>query len=307
MFLVRQRRFGNTFFLRVLVRLRGGAETVRFRAGVREIEEFSTTSRRAVALADIDGDDAVDIVRVAGTTKGNVVRLYFNDGSGGFLSRRLEDGGTSPEEVALVDFDGDDLPELLTTFSSPPRLTLRRNLGDRQFGEPLALQSAGQPRTVLAEDLDQDGRVDLVILPENDSRPFFLWNQGNEAFERVPFERLPIETVDIDAADFDGDGRRDVVLRDESTIVLLRNRGGRTFEALDRLATGLQLSGPGGRRPRRGSTPRRRGLRLHTAERCDPAEPSGRTDAASSRPARAESRSGQAPVRPSPEVPPRRG
>ncbi|MCZ6794998.1 MAG: VCBS repeat-containing protein, partial [Planctomycetota bacterium] len=118
-FLVRQRRFGNTFFLRVLVRLRGGAETVRFRAGVREIEEFSTTSRRAVALADIDGDDAVDIVRVAGTTKGNVVRLYFNDGSGGFLSRRLEDGGTSPEEVALVDFDGDDLPELLTTFSSP--------------------------------------------------------------------------------------------------------------------------------------------------------------------------------------------
>lgn len=117
----------------------------------------------AVALADLDGDDQVDLVAASGEGS-DIVQVYRGDGLGGFAERsespfRMAPGAT---RIVVGDFDGDgladaavcgwDSPVVHVLFGGPDRL----RVGSVRTG-------AQNPWGMIAVDLNEDGRDDLIV------------------------------------------------------------------------------------------------------------------------------------------------
>jgi hypothetical protein len=174
---------------------------------------------------DLDGDGDIDLaVAVFGYARGQVLWLE-NKGDQRFIPHELLSApGTI--HVPLADFDGDGDLDIATVVSQDEEeLWGFENLGGGEF-KPRRLWftvnhdlgSAG----LLADDLDGDGDVDL-ILPVGDNlevthsypQPYHgcLWfeNEGNWKFTQHRIGDLG-GTYAAAVGDLDGDGDRDVVL-----------------------------------------------------------------------------------------------
>src|SRR5262249_31471521 len=118
---------------------------------------YSTLELRDVATGDVDGDGDTDIVA---SSYGSFV-VFFNDGQGGFAKQVQVSAGSglSVQGLALVDLNGD---QLLDVVLSSKNFLVFLNQGGGTFGPPSAYPSSGNLQAVAAEDLDGDGRVDLV-------------------------------------------------------------------------------------------------------------------------------------------------
>ena len=163
---------------------------------------FRATAGRSWALVDLDGDGRPDLVWTGDPASGAVFgngaaphwQVYRNEGTG-FAAAPfrwsvpaaddLAQGyaATSGRTYALVDLDGDHLPDLVITAAaatgdvlgngSSPRWSVHRNLGDRFASDPAAWPvpaASSLDRGFFAVgdvgwallDFDGDERVDLV-------------------------------------------------------------------------------------------------------------------------------------------------
>ena len=175
------------------------------------------------AAGDIDGDGDVDIL-AANVSNADIELPYLliNDGQGGFLANW----------------------QLLPNYN---------------YGSPdLGKADRVEPESVLLEDMDGDGHVDLVTVPR--ARPISLewvggiaWNDGSGDFsvaERLvilpsagipPNEGNPIPTSSTDPviADIDNDGDKDLLIvwnpedsgnpQSKGSLQVLINHGRRVF------------------------------------------------------------------------------
>ncbi len=172
--------------------------------------------------ADLDGDGREEVV--AGTTGGQILVLR-PDGST-LWSREVEGWVTA---LAASDLDGNGPPEILATtqtqrfWPSSGRLLAFRANGDPLFDEELP----GFSHTVLATDLDGDGRPEIVAgetggrilaLRANDRSVLFRHEAGEPAMSLL-------------AIDLDGDGRRELLAGLHSGgILALESDGSRRFQ-----------------------------------------------------------------------------
>jgi len=126
----------------------------------------------ALAVGDVDGDGAPDIVCGNGRLGGEQTRLYHNDGTGHFTdvtSTALPAVLCETHAVALIDFDGDGALDLVLGNASGPggaQNLLWLNDGHGHFTPaPPGMLPVANDRTtcLLAVDLDGDGRPELVV------------------------------------------------------------------------------------------------------------------------------------------------
>lgn len=205
-----------------------------------------------VQPGDFDGDGDLDLaVAVFGYNRGQLLWLE-NRGAGRFRDHELH-SAPGIIHVPVADFDGDGDPDIAAVVTQDEEeLWGFENLGGGRFrGRRLwfthnfDLGGAG----LLAEDLDQDGDIDLV-LPAGDNLEDFdpfpqpyhgcLWfeNTGGWSFTRKRISDFG-GTYAAATRDMDNDGDVDVVLvsmanvwddPDRASIVLLRNDGAQNFE-----------------------------------------------------------------------------
>jgi hypothetical protein len=130
--------------------------------------------------------------------------------------------GTEPLGLSIADFDGDGKNDIAVTVynnGNGDHLTIFRNSGSTpgnlNFDVPVDVPTGRGPEGVIAGDLDNDGKVDLVTANPGDSTVTVLRNHSTKGF--IDFEPVllslpaPPTPHRVVIADFDGDGRPDLI------------------------------------------------------------------------------------------------
>lgn len=179
---------------------------------------FNAYDPRFVHVGDFDGDADPDLLLEYGSS-GSGTHLFRNVGNALFQHVAT----TLPFGLqCAADLDGDGDVDLLGASAVGAPMWLHRNSGTGSFvTQPfpalLGVNQQGLVRKILPEDLDQDGRVDLVVADhagqwQGQALSSILWNQGGLTFTAGPFEDLPYAGFPSGFADIDLDGDRDLVL-----------------------------------------------------------------------------------------------
>jgi hypothetical protein len=147
-----------------------------------------------------------------------------------------EQAGIGPVGIVAADFDGDTDRDLATVNISGGNVTILRNNGSGNFGEPASspVPAGSFPSGIAAADLDGDGDQDLVVSNQVSDDVTILRNNGTGRFREpasspVPAGDTPVAVV---AADLDGDTDKDLAVVDLLTpgnVTILRNNGSGKF------------------------------------------------------------------------------
>ena len=177
---------------------------------------------------DLDHDGDLDLLVLrAGDND-----LYLqNNGDGSWSERGREMALAGPAAdttaMAVADFDEDGDLDLVTAQPEHGlRLLLNPIVGPfEDASETTALSDLQiRPHGVLATDVDNDGRFDLVTWDDTGGR---LLHNGPGGFEPIALPELESAWRASAASDFDNDGDQDlVVLEASGRLTLLRNRRG---------------------------------------------------------------------------------
>ena len=200
----------------------------------RLFELDSVSEDLGAVFFDADGDGDLDLYVVSGGNEFSEIspalqdRLYLNDGRGRFRKANdaLPGEYTSGSRVAAADFDGDGDIDLFVGgrvrpghYGIDPPSTLLQNDGHGHFTDVTAklapeLARIGMVTDALWQDVDGDGRVDLVVVGE--WMPIMIFrNTGRGRLERLNTPGLEKSNGwwnRIVAGDFTGDGRVDFVV-----------------------------------------------------------------------------------------------
>ena len=190
-----------------------------------------------IAVGDLDGDGAVDLVSERSLSGAGELHVFHNDGAGRFtfVAELAPAAADFVVGLALGDVDGDGDLDLLVARrfpTAPAQMQLFLNQGRGAFalatGRLPATTEAGQ--AVRLVDVDGDG--DLDILRADLDRTRLLINDGSGHFTDESLARMPLQPGDlplvIATGDLDGDGDVDLLLG-STEIRVLQNNGAGVF------------------------------------------------------------------------------
>ena len=132
-----------------------------------ETRSFATGSKPLnIALGDFNGDGVRDVaVANRGTYPEYAdasVSVLLGNGDGTFQEARNLDVGGSPRSIAVGDFNGDQVDDLVVAVY-PSNVWLLLGNGDGIFQTPRSLSTEYDPRAVAVGDFNRDGANDLAI------------------------------------------------------------------------------------------------------------------------------------------------
>jgi VCBS repeat protein/flagellar hook capping protein FlgD len=186
------------------------------------------TLSQNLAAADLDGDSRPDLV--ASNFVQSTVSIYYNKGDGSFFGGEQLAVGPHPRWVEAADVNGDGRPDLVTADYNdavmPGSVTVRLNLGDRQFAGPVSYPVGVGPYRVLAANLNHDEMPDLVACNYDGQSVSVLINRGNGTFWPAAYYSAGWD-LSAAAADLDHDGDNDIAVTNfkENTITVFKNDG----------------------------------------------------------------------------------
>jgi hypothetical protein len=131
---------------------------------------------RFVCAGDVNRDGKLDLVFGSLTT----VRMMLGNGDGTFLPAVNSGSGVNPSSAALEDINLDGKLDLIVSNAGPNNVSTLLGNGDGTFQSALnyPLAAGAVPRTVMAGDLNHDGKPDLVAANTNGNSLSKLINRG---------------------------------------------------------------------------------------------------------------------------------
>lgn len=157
---------------------------------------------------DMDNDGKPEVVS-AGLNRG--VTIAKNNSSPGNISFSAYNFPTNTRTLAIADFDGDGLKDVVTNAS----VLRNTSTGPGNFGLAYATDSRGvSGYQIAAGDFNNDGKIDII--GENGNWIFVAFNTstgpGNFNFtNRIIVKNVGTRCTGIHAADIDGDGKTDFI------------------------------------------------------------------------------------------------
>ncbi len=185
-----------------------------------------------LAAGDLDNDGAIDLITTSNTGSPNdPLRIYWNDGSGGFATTSEITSGDGPREIALADMDGDgDLDLFVSNYFSNDMYFIPNN-GNRSFASPTSYATGGGCEGIDTGDIDGDGDADFVATDHFGSRIRPYRNINGLGFSSVGLFAAGNNPWALRLADMDGDGDLDTVVTSEESpmVTIASNAGDGTF------------------------------------------------------------------------------
>ncbi|MBI1748401.1 MAG: VCBS repeat-containing protein [Acidobacteria bacterium] len=200
---------------------------------------FPTRRIISIAAADLDGDNASDLVvaNAGPDAHGQYnVTIFYGDGSGGFAASQDLPLKSNPVKVMIADINRDGFLDILAAVGSPDNsIAVWLGNGSRSFADP-PWESAVQarPSDLIITDLDGDEIPDLAITIESLGQLRILWGQGNGLFSTPIVLTTRPNPIAVVAADFNQDGLMDIVVLSRSetsgSLSLLESDGKGDFQ-----------------------------------------------------------------------------
>jgi len=125
--------------------------------------------RNALLVADVTGDGYPDIIYAHYASAPDELRVYVNDGAGGFSTTAVSSGISAPWNFSAADIDGDGIQDLVVGNRVTTNLDLYISQGDGTFTFSSSINGVGIPFITLA-DIDLDGDMDIVTTGSTDVR-----------------------------------------------------------------------------------------------------------------------------------------
>jgi FG-GAP-like repeat len=126
----------------------------------------------------------------------------------------------------------DSIPDLVSIDTTARTISVRLDLGDGTFGDRQTYSTSWYPTDIRLADMNQDGRLDVLLTHRFDNRASIFLNQGNGALT-ISSGITNIYPDSLAIGDINGDGRLDIVTgngSENSVSVLLQNTDG-TFSS----------------------------------------------------------------------------
>jgi FG-GAP-like repeat len=198
----------------------------------------------SVAVADLNGDGAPDIVAATFDSSGNngAVYVFYQDphNRGTFAAPVVFPAGAQPQSVKVADVNGDGLPDLIVANFGPGAdgngaagvsVLLQDSTHPGSFLAPVTYSTAGASIDVAVADLNGDSKPDLVVAnlaPANTGSVSVLLQDPahpGQFLAATTYAALS-QPLSVAIADLNGDGHPDIALADgPSAGVLLQNAG----------------------------------------------------------------------------------
>jgi subtilisin family serine protease len=185
-----------------------------------------------VEVGDVDSDGRPDVVTFTGTR----VRVYHRGDAGWNRTEHesVREGFAGIEGVEVADVSGDGRTDVVASIGGnypTSRLNVFRQNADGTLTAPDVYQTRDMPEPIEAADLDGDGRTDLVtvhgghrLLSSLTQRPD--GTLGTPLTTAIPYAtRYNVQGLAL--GDVNGDGRKDAVIADyNSGMLVLNNQAG---------------------------------------------------------------------------------
>jgi hypothetical protein len=188
---------------------------------------------QSVVVADFNRDGNMDIATA--NSGDNSVTILLGDGAGGFIpsSGSPFAVGTSPQSVAVSDFNGDGRPDIVTANNGGNSVTVL--LGDGTGGFMAAAGSpipAGLfPKSAAVGDFNGDGRPDLVVANSGNNTVRLLLGDGLGGFAGGGAFAVGSFPESVAVGDVNADGKLDIVSANSgsNTVTVLLGNGSGGF------------------------------------------------------------------------------
>ena len=197
---------------------------------------------QTLAVADLNGDAIPDLVVGFITIGTNGVysyptQTYMGNGDGTFRVGSNLPGSEEFSSIVTGDFNGDGILDLvgISEFGTWPIIFLGKSDGTFAQGTAITIPSTGDvvPSSILATDLNHDGKLDVVITNGNgysypgyvnpDNPDFIaLLGNGDGTFNANGANTTLGSTGYAVAADFNGDGIPELAMQAGANLVILQ-------------------------------------------------------------------------------------
>lgn len=171
---------------------------------------------RGIQLADIDGDNDLDIV--LGTVDGtDHVSVFINDGSGTFGAEVTFNASGEVNDIAVVDVNGDSNLDIIATSEDTfEGVLVYLGNGDGTFAaeSTFAGNTAGNVSGafIKTSDLNGDGFEDIIRTATTAGVIDIFYSNGDGTFQAVTSLASTAQIRGMTVDDFTGDGVDDIVV-----------------------------------------------------------------------------------------------
>lgn len=174
---------------------------------------YLESSAARLVVADFDADGWEDVAW--GDTEASGAVIYMNQRNGTFALRQAYGLGTnSAKSLAAADFDGDGLPELVSSNDASRTFQIAVNLGGGLFDAPIRLRPAEYPGATILGDFNNDGVTDTAYQLQSQTANIgvgvYLGN-GDGTFASNPIVRTTTTAGQFKTFDVNNDGNLDLL------------------------------------------------------------------------------------------------
>ncbi len=194
-----------------------------------------------LALADLDGDGALDVVTA--DRDDETLTVLPGQGDGHFGTAVTVDLGSAPGAVSVGDVDGDGVPDLAVSLPDEGAVVVLAGDGSLGFTEAVRLDTDDAAGRVQLVDLDGDGALDLLA-SIRDAGEVQVWlGDGEGGFDATDAVGTSVYPGGFSLGDLDGDGVLDLAVANtgDNSVSLFVGLGDGTFTSWTSLGAAPEL------------------------------------------------------------------